>query len=168
MDDIGLDRRLLLMAPFFAGLLGSEASASPIDPAQTFVLPREQIEFQSPPNAPLRSNEMARLYGDINEPGPYLVMIRWYPGWFSAPHSYATDRIQVVLSGTWWVDSGSDFAPQDAVPAVTGSFVKRTARTPHYDGVPRNGAEPALIAVFGLGPVDIQLVDPTKPLLRHV
>jgi hypothetical protein len=40
------------------------------------------------------------LYGDFNEPGPYLVLLKWNPGWFSAPHSYATDRIQMVLSGT--------------------------------------------------------------------
>ena len=35
-----------------------------------------------------------------------------------------------VLSGTWWVNSGDDFDPKNAVPAPTGGFVKRTARTP--------------------------------------
>ncbi|MGO9390398.1 hypothetical protein [Rhodoblastus sp.] len=34
---------------------------------------------------------------------------------FSAPHSYATDRIQMVLSGTWWANSGADFDPGSAV-----------------------------------------------------
>ena len=43
--------------------------------------------------------------------------MRWNPGWFSAPHSYATDRIQVVVSGTWWVDSGADFTPKMPVPS---------------------------------------------------
>jgi hypothetical protein len=58
---------------------------------------------------PLSSGEMAMLYGDIDRPGPYLVLMNWNPGWFSAPHSYATDRIQMVMSGTWWVNSGADF-----------------------------------------------------------
>ena len=108
------------------------------------------------------------LYGDVNKPGLYLVMMKWNPGWFSAPHSYATDRIQVVVSGTWWVNSGPDFAPQDAVPVPAGGFVKRAARTPHYDGVPRHVKEPVVVAVFGMGPVDLQLSDPDKPAWRRV
>jgi hypothetical protein len=44
---------------------------------------------------------MAVLYGDLNKAGPYLVMMKWNPGWFSAPHNYRTDRICVVVSGTW-------------------------------------------------------------------
>jgi hypothetical protein len=111
---------------------------------------------------------MAMLYGDLNKPGPYLVMMRWNPGWFSAPHTYATDRICVVVSGTWWVNSGDDFTPQDAVPVDVGGYVKRTARTPHYDGVPNGQRDPAVIAIFGLGPVNIRLVDPTKPSWRQV
>ncbi len=110
----------------------------------------------------------APLYGDVNKPGLYLVMMKWNPGWFSAPHSYATDRIQVVVSGTWWVNSGPDFAPQDAVPVPAGGFVKRAARTPHYDGVPRHVKEPVVVAVFGMGPVDLQLSDPDKPAWRRV
>jgi hypothetical protein len=44
----------------------------------------------------------------------------------------------------------------------------RHARTWHYDGVPQDGHEPAVIAVFGIGPVDIRLADPAKPSWRHV
>jgi hypothetical protein len=34
--------------------------------------------------------------------------------------------------------------------------------------VPHGQTDPAVIAIFGLGPVDIQLVDPTKPSWRQV
>jgi hypothetical protein len=34
------------------------------------------------------------------------------------------------------------------------AFVKRVAGTPHYDGTRRDAAEPAVIAISGLGPVD--------------
>jgi hypothetical protein len=95
-------------------------------------------------------------------------MMKWNSGWFSAPHTYATDRIQVVVFGTWFVNSGNDFQPQDAVPVGPGGYVKRTARTPHYDGVPANRHDPAVIAIFGVGPVDMQLVDPTQPSYRQV
>jgi len=41
--------------------------------------------------------------------------MKWYPGYMSAPHSYATDRLSLVLSGTWWVNSGADFDPNQTV-----------------------------------------------------
>jgi hypothetical protein len=176
-----LDRRSLLAATLLITVAGCEkrtdgpavnsASATQLhipDPNETFVLPHDKITFEAWGNLPPRSGEIAMLYGDLNKQGPYLVMMRWNPGWFSAPHTYATDRICVVVSGTWWVNSGNDFLPGDAVPVGPGGYVKRTARTPHYDGVLPDGRDPAVIAIFGLGPVDLQLVDPTKPSWRQV
>jgi hypothetical protein len=168
LETSAFDRRLLLLAPLFASLVGPSAGASPIDGRETFVQPADRIAFQPWDNLPPHSGEMAILYGDFDRPGPYLVMMKWRPGFFSAPHSYATDRIQVVVSGTWWVNSGADFAPQDAVPVGAGGFVSRAARTPHYDGVPGSAREPAVVAVFGIGPVDIRLVDAAKPSWRVV
>jgi hypothetical protein len=167
MEPIDLNRRLILLTSMLSAIAPEMANASPIDPHETFVLPREQIEYHPWSTAPPHSGEMATLYGDINKPGLYLVMMKWNPGWFSAPHTYATDRIQVVVSGTWYVNSGPDFAPQEAVPVHAGGFVKRAARTPHYDGVPGHVKEPVVIAVFGMGPVDMQLSDPSKPGYRR-
>jgi len=66
------------------------------------------------------------------------------------------------------VESGADFTPQQTVPVAAGGYVVRHARTLHYDGVPANGKEPAMITVFGIGPVDIRLADPVKPSWRQV
>ena len=179
-----LDRRSLLIASSLlaaAGVAGCQSSQhradtgnpSPTaghlpDPRETFVLPYQKIAFEAWGNLPPNSGQMATLYGDLNRPGPYLVMMKWNSGWFSAPHSYATDRICVVVFGTWWVNSGAAFSPGAAVPVGPGGYVKRTAHTPHYDGVPAGQQSPAVIAIFGLGPVDIQLVDPTQPSWRQV
>ena len=149
-------------------LLAGAAESSEIEPKQTFVLQRDGITFAPWAGLPPGSGEMAKLYGDIDRPGPYLVLMKWNPGWFSAPHSYATDRIQMVMSGTWWVNSGADFTPDMAVPVLTGGYVKRTARTFHYDGVPHGIKEPMVIAIFGIGPVDIRLADPHLPTWRQV
>lgn len=181
---MNLDRRSLLIASSLVAATGiagcgkserhpavgypSLTDGHPPDPSETFVLPYEKIEFAAWGTLPPNSGQMATLYGDLNQPGPYLVMMRWNPGWFSAPHSYATDRICVVVFGTWWVNSGNEFSPQDAVPVGPGGYVKRTARTPHYDGVPPGRHDPAVIAIFGLGPVEMQLVDPTTPSWRQV
>jgi hypothetical protein len=155
-----------------AGLLlefaSGEAQAGPIDPNQTFVVQPNDIKFKPWQGLPAGSGEMAMMYGDLNKVGPYLVLMKWNPSWFSAPHNYGTDRICVVVSGTWWVNSGEDFTPIQAVPVQAGGFVLRHARTWHYDGVPAQVKEPVIVAVFGIGPVDIQLADPKQPTWRRV
>ena len=156
------------MAGSLLEFASGEAQAGPIDPNQTFVVQPNDIKFKPWQGLPAGSGEMAMMYGDLNKPGPYLVLMKWNPSWFSAPHSYRTDRICVVVSGTWWVNSGEDFTPVQAVPVRAGGFVLRHARTWHYDGVPAEGKEPVIVAVFGIGPVDIQLADPKQPTWRRV
>jgi hypothetical protein len=98
----------------------------------------------------------------------YYTLIRWWPGCMSAPHRYATDRWCVVVSGTWWVNSGADFDPARCVPVPAGSFVHRVAGTPHYDGVIRGHHEPVVIAICGMAPVQYQLIDPSLPGVQRV
>lgn len=161
-------RRLILAA--LGGVLGLSlaggAGAAPLDPAMTQITLPGQIRWKPWQKLDRRIGETAPLYGDVNQPGPYLVLMRWNPGFMSAPHSYRTDRLSVVLSGTWWVDSGAVFDPAHTVPVPAGSFVRRVARTPHFDGVKAGEKEPAIIALFGEGPVDLRLVDPSKPPYR--
>jgi hypothetical protein len=88
--------------------------------------------------------------------------------YMSASHSYATDRLSLVLSGTRWVNSGADFDPDQTVPVAAGGFVRRVAHTPHYDGVKRGAKQPAVIALFGIAPVELTLVDPGRPGWRQV
>jgi hypothetical protein len=86
----------------------------------------------------------------------------------SAPHFYSTDRYCIVLSGTWWCNSGADFDSAACVPVSARSYVHRVALTPHYDGVIRGHDEPAVIAICGIGPVNFKLSDPSKPAWREV
>ena len=165
-------RRVMLLAMLAAGLPFAAstrpAKAIKLDPAETVITLPDAIKFAPWSGAPAHSGEMAALYGGLDTPGPYLVLMKWYPGYMSAPHSYATDRLSLVLSGTWWVNSGADFDPNQTVPVPAGGFVRRVAHTPHYDGVKRDAKEPAVIALFGIAPVDLTLVDPSKPGWRQV
>ncbi len=158
-----------LLGALPATLLGTAGHAGKINPSETSVTLPDAIDWSSwVKGFPPHSGEMATLYGGLDKPGPYVVFMKWYPGYMSAPHSYATDRLSVVLAGTWWVNSGADFDPANAVPVPAGGFVRRMARTPHYDGVMANAKEPAVIALFGVAPVDLQLVNSTKPAWRQV
>ena len=132
-----------------------------------FTLPNA-IKWIRQPGFPDKSLDSALLAGSLTNPGGYLTLVRWYPGYMSAPHTYATDRLCVVVSGTWWINCGPQFDARSCVPMPTGSFVRRTADTPHCDGVVADGKEPAIVAICGFAPVDVRLVEPSQPAWRQV
>ena len=107
------------------------------------------------------------LTGQTTAPGLYYTLVRWHPGYMSAPHFYSTDRYCMVLSGTWWCNSGADFDPAAACRYSRQLRALRCA-TPHYDGVIRSHNEPVVIAICGIGPVNFTLNDPSKPPWREV
>lgn len=164
-------RRGLILAPLLAALPAAllSAPARAIDPNETQVqLPDHYVWKPALPDAPPQSVETVAVFGSTDQPGPYVVLIKWHPGFMSAPHSYVTDRLCFVISGTWWVNSGENFAPEATVPVPAGGFVRRVAHTPHYDGVKKGGKEPAVIGIFGQAPIAFKAVDPSKPLVRAV
>jgi hypothetical protein len=173
-----LPRRNLLMAPLLAAVAASLRTGpaeAGVDPSMTQVVQADAIPWQQLYNFPEGTAEQAPMFSKVSEPGQYFVLIRWHPGYMSAPHYYMsaphyyeTDRLCVVLSGTWWVASGEDFAPESTVPVTAGGFVRRVARTPHYDGVKRDAREPAIIAISGIGPIHYHLTDPSQPGWRKV
>ena len=172
MTKFETDRRDLLLGPLLAlaaTSLGMGAShAAGVDPSMTIINRPDEIPWKPLYNFPPGMAESAVMCGAIDAPGQYFVMIRWHPGFMSAPHWYETDRLCVVLSGTWYVASGEDFAPDATVPVPAGSFVHRVARTPHYDGVKKGVQEPAIIAISGIGPIHYHLTDATKPGWREL
>jgi hypothetical protein len=146
-----------------AAFMPGHGMAPGVDPAMTIVVPPDHIPWKQIYNFPPSAAEQATLAGDLKKSGQYFVLIRWNPGYMSAPHFYETDRLCVVLSGVWWVASGSEFAPDSTVPVPAGGFVRRVARTPHYDGVKKAASQPAVIAISGIGPISFHPIDAGKP-----
>jgi len=93
--------------------------------------------------------KMAVLQGDPNKPGLYIVLIKWSPHSMSRPHFHPNDRFITVISGTWWVGTGSKYDPESTVPMPAGSFVTHFGKQVHYDGAKD---EEAMIEIVGEGP----------------
>ncbi|GJE40816.1 hypothetical protein [Methylobacterium persicinum] len=174
-SDLSTNRRDLIAASLIGAmpiglgaLFSSPAAASPLNPEQTIIRSPDQLEWIPTKGYPAHCSDRCSLSGDINGTGLYFTLIRWWPGYMSAPHTYTSDRLCMVLSGTWWCNSGPDFDPASCVPVKAGSYVRRVAGTSHYDGVMRGGTEPAVIAICGMAPVNYKLVDPTQPGWRRV
>jgi hypothetical protein len=166
--DLNTSRRDLLLTSLLTTLPLAKAAASPINPAQTIIKLPGDLPWKPNPNYPPRSSDSCLLTGDLTASGLYFTLIRWWPGYMSAPHTNTSDRFCMIVSGIWWCNSGPDFDPAASVPVPAGSHVRRVAGTPHYDGVIRDHNEPAIIAICGVGPVNYKLVDPTKPGWRAV
>ena len=135
------------------------------------VLP-DAVPWRTPPGAPERSYENAPLAGDHSAPGPYMTLMRWHPGWMSAPHTYLADRLALVVSGIWWVGDGAEFDPTGcrSVPAGTyvHPFAPGPAGPPHTAAARAGAVEPAVIVVSGLAPLGLAFTDPASASLRRV
>jgi hypothetical protein len=70
-----------LLAALPLALLERPASAGKIDPSETVVTPADAIKWTSWSGLPPHSGEMAPLYGSLDQPGPYLLLMKWNPGY---------------------------------------------------------------------------------------
>jgi quercetin dioxygenase-like cupin family protein len=98
------------------------------------------------------------IYGDTRKPGPYAMLLKWYPGAFSKPHFHDRPRYIVVIAGTWWVSSSNKYDPSKTYPLKPGSVVSDEVNTVHWDGAK---TEPVVLMIVGDGPVSNINVDET-------
>ena len=76
------DWRQFLFASFLAGLpfALSARPAKALDPSETQITPPDQMKRTPWTAGPPHDAEMAILFGGLNEPGEYAVLVKWYPG----------------------------------------------------------------------------------------
>ena len=134
----------LVLATVIAAVTTRAAELNPA--AVAFKLPA-QIQWQDNPTNP--GVKTAVLVGDPAKPGLYVVLTKWLPGNMSRPHFHPNDRFITVLSGTWWVGSGTKFDPDATVPMPAGTFVTHFGKQVHYDGA-KDGE--AVLQIVGEGP----------------
>lgn len=124
--------------------LGS-VQASDLDPsAITIKLPKEIPWVESP-----AGSAMAKVLGDPDKPGLYIILQKWHPHHMSRPHFHPNDRYITVLSGTWWVGTGRKYDPNTTVPLPAGSFVVHAGKGIHWDGAKD---EETTLEIVGMGP----------------
>jgi len=140
--------RLLLIAPIFATSALAPAVAAELNPAALIFQRPDQIKWNPPTAA---GSQNAVLVGDPSKPGFYVVRNKWLKGnHFSKPHFHPNDRFITVISGTWWVGSGTKWDPEHgSVPMPAGTFVTHFGKQVHWDGAKD---EDAVLLIVGEGP----------------
>lgn len=124
-------------------LLLPTRAAEPDPKAITYTLP-DKIEWKKG-----TASDSAILLGDPAKPGLYIQLTKWHPGNMSRPHTHPNDRYITVLSGTWWMGTGSTYDPVSAFPVKAGSYVVHHANELHYDGAKD---EDCVLYIVGMGP----------------
>ena len=143
-----LRRFALSLLPFGALVLFGAPKVSDLNPAAIKVTMPDKIPWVENEKA---GSAQAVVLGDPSKPGLYIVLTKWHAGHMSRPHFHPNDRYITVLSGTWWVGTGSKYDPASTVPLPPGSFVVHTGKQIHYDGA-KDGD--AVLQILGMGPAD--------------
>ena len=136
---------LVLAAALGLFAASPKVARAEIDPKSITIVPFDKLDFKGKPGQP----QIANVFGDPGKPGLYGIVIKWPPHTNSRPHSHPNDRYITVLSGTWWIDTGPKFRPDQMVPMKPGSFIIHHANEIHYDGAKD---DPAMIYIVGMGP----------------
>src|ERR1700735_1553679 len=89
------------------------------------------------------------LAGDPAKEGLYVELVKWHAHHMSHPHFHPNDRFITVISGTWWVGTGTKFDPDSTVPLPPGSYVRHFGKQVHYDGAKD---EDTVLEIVGEGP----------------
>ena len=126
-------------------LLGS-ARAADLNPAALKMQLPDQIKWEDDMK---RGESQAVLAGDPEMPGIYVELVKWHAHHMSRPHFHPNDRFIYVISGTWWVGTGTKFDPDSTVPLPPGSFVRHFGKQVHYDGAKD---EDTVLEIVGEGP----------------
>lgn len=121
---------------------GNPANLNPA--AIAYTLPN-QLKWVTQPNGAIN----AVLRGDPAKPGPYMVLTKWTAHQMSRPHFHPNDRFVMVLSGTWWVGTGTKYDPDSTVPLPPGTFATHYGKQIHYDGAKD---EDVVLEIVGEGP----------------
>ena len=96
-----------------------------------------------------RGESTALLAGDPEKEGLYVELVKWHAHHMSHPHYHPNDRFITVISGTWWVGTGTKFDPDSTVPLPPGAFVRHVGKQVHWDGAKD---EDVVLEIVGMGP----------------
>jgi hypothetical protein len=112
-----------------------------------------QLKWANVPSVP-KAIELATVYGDPTQPGPYVFRARMPAGTKLWPHRHPDERWVTVLQGTYRSAVGEDFDAGAATEYPEGSFYVTDGNAPHYS----YAVTDVIVQEQGVGPTGISYV----------
>jgi quercetin dioxygenase-like cupin family protein len=103
--------------------------------------------------------KMIMLYGQPDQPGPYIFRVQFPAGYRLPPHRHPDRRSVTVLTGSYWSGVGETFAQDKLTKFGPRDYYITDADVPHFAWAETD----VVIQESGIGPVGdpIQFVNPT-------
>jgi quercetin dioxygenase-like cupin family protein len=126
------------------------------DPSAVTIVFPEQIPWRE-----RGGHRTATLAGDPDKRGLFVQMLHLPKGIsFSPPHAHPGALYTFVLSGTWWIGTGTTFDPANlTAPMKPGTFVTHYGNRMHWDGAKD---EDVTLVIIGEGPVTTVRADQVR------
>ena len=136
-----------------AGIVLAGAPAAHGDhPSMTNVFP-EDLQWANAASIP-RQIELATVYGNPAQPGPYIFRARMPAGTKLFAHRHPDERWVTVLRGTYRSAVGEAYDVGAATEYPEGSFYVTAANAPHYS----YAVTDVIVQEQGVGPTGMSYV----------
>jgi quercetin dioxygenase-like cupin family protein len=124
--------------------------------APGFVLSQDKLEWrEGPPELPPGA-EVAMLFGNPAQGGPFILRLRAAKGYKVGPHKHSGMETLTVLSGSLRYGEGNKVDPLVEQTLSTGGFAAAPAEMVHWVSFNDN----TVVQITGVGPWNITYLDP--------
>lgn len=142
--------------PTFILAAAVAATAAPLQAQEHVMVTPQDVEWTSGPPSVPEGAEMAVLYGNPGDEGPFALRLKLPAGYHIPPHSHPRPEIVTVISGTFELGNG-ETAERDAAEALpAGSLFAFDPGMAHFT----YNDEETVIQLTSVGPWAIEYVDP--------
>lgn len=138
-----------------AVVLGTATRSSAAEQHHT-VVPAGAVQWgPAPPSLPPGA-QGAILLGSPAKEGPFVIRLKFPPGFTVPPHRHSKDELVTVISGAFSLASGEKLDRATLIALPPASFVHLPAGMPHYAWAEIE----TVVQINGIGPFDVVYVDP--------
>jgi len=116
--------------------------------APGFVFSRDKLEWRAAPPELPRGAEVAMLFGDPSQGGPFILRMRAPKGYKIGPHKHSGMETMSVLSGAVRYGQGAKLDPSAEKTLSAGGFAATPAEVGHW----LSFDDDTVIQVTGVGP----------------
>lgn len=150
---LSLIAALIIVGP--SALAPLVASAHGDTPHHT-VVPADAVKWGAAPASLPPGAQAALLLGSPAKEGPFVLRLRFPPGFVIPPHRHSKDEFVTVIMGNVSITSGDRIDRTAIKPVPAASFIHLPAGMSHY----LIAETESIVQVNGTGPFDVVYVDP--------
>jgi len=153
---VKLSKHSIVVAVSLGAVAICGAVATQAGDAHHTVVPGDSVKWgPAPPSLPPGA-QAAMLLGSPAKEGPFVLRLKFPPGFVIPPHRHSKDEFVVLLSGSLTIQSGEKVDPTSLKGMSPGSFIHLPAGMSHYLWAETE----SVVQVNGVGPFDVTYIDP--------